>query len=97
MVSRHRGLQGLSRSTRASSQSELNGRDRRTRLVGDLRAFHAEPDRIEADEIAAHQQHVLEQHYAARAALRRQTEAQDLKEMFMRIRDHNMVGEKDHC
>jgi len=39
------------------------------RFVEDLRAFHAEKNAIEQDEIAAGQLHALKQHYAGKLRL----------------------------
>jgi hypothetical protein len=36
------------------------------RFVEDTRAFHAEPNAIKADEIAARQLHALKQHYSGK-------------------------------
>jgi len=52
------------------------------RFVEDLRAFHAEKNAIEQDEIAARQLHALMQHYTGRLRLA------DVKEMFEQMRDH---------
>ena len=52
------------------------------RFVDDMRAFHAEPNAIKRDEIAAHQLHALKQHYAGKLRLF------EVKEMFEQMRDH---------
>jgi hypothetical protein len=52
------------------------------RFVEDMRAFHAEPNAIKRDEIAARQLHGLKQHYAGKLRL------SDVKEMFELMWDH---------
>ena len=52
------------------------------RFVEDMRAFHAEPNAIKRDEIAARQLHALTRHYAGKLRLF------DVKEMFELMRDH---------
>jgi hypothetical protein len=52
------------------------------RFVEDIRAFHAEPNAIKADEIAARQLHALKQHYTGKLGL------SDVKEMFEQMKDH---------
>jgi hypothetical protein len=47
-----------------------------------MRSFHAEPNAIKADEIAARQLHALRQHYTGKLRL------SDVKEMFGQMRDH---------
>ena len=51
------------------------------RFVEDMRAFHAEPNAIKRDEIAARQLHTLKQHYRGKLRLF------DVKEMFEQLRD----------
>ena len=52
------------------------------RFVEDMAAFHAEPDAIKADEIAARQLHALRQHVTGKFRLN------DVKEMFVQMRDY---------
>jgi hypothetical protein len=52
------------------------------RFVEDMRAFHAEPNAIKRDEIAARQLHGLKQHYSGKLRLT------DVKETFEQMRDH---------
>jgi len=47
-----------------------------------MRAFHAEPNAIKRDEIAARQLHALKQHHRGKLRLH------DVKEMFALMRDH---------
>ena len=51
------------------------------RFVRDMRAFHAEPNTIKADGIAARQLHALRQYYSGKLRLT------DVKEMFRQMRD----------
>jgi len=53
------------------------------RFVDDMHAFHAEPNGIKQDEIAARQLHALKQYF--RGKLLR---LHDVKEMFVQMRDH---------
>ena len=48
--------------------------------LGPMRAFHAEPNAIKRDEIAARQLHGLKQRYAGKLRL------SDVKEMFEQMR-----------
>ena len=50
-------------------------------FIKDMRAFHAEPNSIRRDEIAARQLHVLKQHHAGKLRL------SDVKEMFLQMKD----------
>jgi len=50
--------------------------------IDDTRAFHAEPNAVKRDEIAARQLHALKQHYVGKLWL------SDVKEMFEQMRDH---------
>jgi hypothetical protein len=52
------------------------------RFVEDIRAYHAEPNAIKREEIAARQLHALRQHYTGKLRL------SDVKEMFELMRDH---------
>jgi hypothetical protein len=52
------------------------------RFVDDIRAFHAEPNAIKRDEIAACQLHALRQHYTGKLKL------SDARETFEQMRDH---------
>ena len=52
------------------------------RFVEDMLAFHAEPNSIKRDEIAARQLHALRQHYAGKLRL------SDVTQMFVQMRDH---------
>jgi len=52
------------------------------RFIEDMRAFHAEPNAIKQDEIAARQLHALKQHYRGKLRLH------EVKEMFVLMRDH---------
>jgi hypothetical protein len=56
--------------------------DTARRFVEDMRAFFAETNLIKRDEIAAHQLHVLRQHYAGQLRLT------DMTEIFLQMRDH---------
>jgi hypothetical protein len=47
-----------------------------------MRAFHADPNAIKQDEIAARQLHALKQHCRGKLRL------SDVKEMFERMRDY---------
>jgi hypothetical protein len=51
------------------------------RFVKDMRVFHAEKNRIKADEIAARQLHALKQYYSGKLKLT------DVKAMFVEMRD----------
>jgi hypothetical protein len=53
-------------------------------FVKDMRAFHAEPNAIKRDEIAARQAWVLSQHMPGKKKLR----LHDVKEMFQEMKDH---------
>jgi hypothetical protein len=50
-------------------------------FLADLRAFHAEPDAIKRDEIAARQAWILNQH------LNKDLRTNDVKDMFERMQD----------
>jgi hypothetical protein len=52
------------------------------RFLEEMRAFHAEPNAIKADEIAARQLHALKQHCTGKLRL------SDVKEMFAQMKDH---------
>ena len=52
------------------------------RFIEDMLAFHAEPNSIKRDEIAARQLHALRQHYAGKLRL------SDVTQMFVQMRDH---------
>ena len=52
------------------------------RFVGDMRAFHAEPNAIKRDEIAARQLHALRGRHTGKLRL------SDVKEMFEQMGDH---------
>ena len=54
------------------------------RFFEDMRAFHAEPNAIKRDEIAARQLHALKQHYAGKLRL------SDVR--FEQMRDHSVTG-----
>jgi len=47
-----------------------------------MHAFHAEPNAIKRDEIAARQLHALRQHYTGKLRL------SDEREMFEQMKDH---------
>jgi hypothetical protein len=51
------------------------------RFVVDMRAFHAEPNAIKRDEIAARQLHALRQHQPGKLLL------SDVKRMFLQMKD----------
>jgi hypothetical protein len=53
------------------------------RFVDDVRAFHAEPNAIKADEIAGQQLHALRKYQPARA---KKLRLSDVKEMFEQLR-----------
>jgi hypothetical protein len=61
------------------------------RFVEDMRAFHAEPNAIKRDEIAARQLHGLKQHYAGKLRL------SDVKEMFELMWDHTWSCIRQFC
>jgi len=52
------------------------------RFVGDMRAFHAEPNPIKRDEIAVRQLDALRQHHTGKVRLA------DVKEMFEQMGNH---------
>ena len=52
------------------------------RFLEEMRAFHAEPNAIKADEIAARQLHALKQHCTGKLRL------SDVKEMFAQMKVH---------
>jgi hypothetical protein len=54
-------------------------------FVKDMRAFHAEPDAIKRDEIAARQLHVLRSCNPPRA---KKLRIHDVKEMFEEMKGH---------
>jgi hypothetical protein len=54
------------------------------RFVEDMEAFHAEPNAIKRDEIAARQLHALREHRSPRDPKLRLS---DVKELFERMRD----------
>ena len=51
------------------------------RFVEDMLAFHAAPNSLKQDEIAARQLHALRQHYAGKLRL------VDVREMFVQMKD----------
>jgi hypothetical protein len=51
-----------------------------------MRAFHAEPNAIKAEEIAARQLHALKQHYTGKLRL------SDVKETFEQMREFARDG-----
>jgi hypothetical protein len=55
------------------------------RFVEDMRAFHAEPNAIKRDEIAARQLYALRDYQEPRQGKLRLS---DVKEMFEQVRDH---------
>ncbi len=52
------------------------------RFVDDMRAFHAEPNAIKRDEIAARQLHALKRHHRGKLRLF------DVEEMFEQMKAH---------
>jgi hypothetical protein len=56
------------------------------RFVEDMHAFHAEPNAIKRDEIAARQLHALRQHHTGKLRL------SDVKEVFEQMRDYAVSG-----
>ena len=54
-------------------------------FIKDLRAFHAEPNAIKRDEIAARQLHALRAYQGPRE---RKLRLSDVKDMFEQMRDH---------
>ena len=67
------------------------------RFIEDMRAFHAEPNAIKRNEIAARQLHALRQHHTGKLRL------SDVKETFDLMRRHPGDGQEplatrfDHC